>query len=191
MPNEEHLQFSDNTCLIRSLESMLTDLTGHAFTLSPDAKAARKKILDQIHAANKAGDGRDEMSSSSVLELDQEIIPELIERFRSSDSPDKDLAKILQDCEIEFVKGTEEDVVEYLKQGYEVAFVTVRPSEKKKRLVPHIFHVALNEDGQLENLSDILPYEDPEHFRMQMDADFQFGEFISSQLDWNILLIRR
>ena len=117
--------------------------------------------------------------------LDAMQIRELVSRIAADQS---DLGRAVRDCQVDYESGRFSNARYWISQGYSVGILTAWAT--LGAVVPHMFHLGIDESGQFADLSDIGADQSLNSFRVQFYEHAMISR-IRRPGDWNMLMIRK
>ena len=117
--------------------------------------------------------------------LDAMQIRELVSRIAVNQS---DLGRAVRDCQVDYESGRFSNARYWISQGYSVGILTAWAT--LGAVVPHMFHLGIDESGQFADLSDIGADQSLNSFRVQFYEHAMISR-IRRPGDWNMLMIRK
>lgn len=198
-------------CVVRTLDSMLTQVAGREVRLDDEATNLRLRQLAEIDEIVrrrkreaeefKSGDFFQTPLFYDTLKADQKAIRKFVQHLLSSES---DAGDVLRECELRFerIRHTE-DIFSFVEQGYAVA-----PIRKPRMFIiddphvvqvhfgvygVHVFHIGVSEDRRwLTNISDQDIRVQDRLSRLETEQlEFGLQDVYRNTREWNVFLLRK
>lgn len=200
--NGERWVMTERLCVVRTIASMAAEINNQVVKVSdPEVNFRREQLAEirRLYANHyerlKAELGR-EVTPQMMAELagltgraahlDQWAIRNYIQETIRLGS---ETGRVLEKCEIKMVKGDMSDVLEFVKEGYQVGIKTM--VVEGNTAFYHLCHLVVDANGNYFSLSD---WEEP-HFLAEKGQEIELDFFMRLGADfakgWNLLLIRK
>lgn len=168
--NEKYPEFG--YCLVDSVESILTEISGQQIVLSDEEKRLRtvqmetavelvnkrldllpdpgENLLDRLVFRKKRNQLLSRVKPTGIR-MDLIAMKKFIEGLKKGETQS---AEVLNSCEVRYARGGVEEIQQYLEQGWQVAVAAPFYNRNRTDIMMHIFHIGRNEQGNLLDLSD-------------------------------------
>ncbi len=182
----EGLEFVGNPwekmCVVWTLESMLTNMTGHRVKVDDQGREWRRQ---QLRRGKELWDSK-EREAKVVARFDQWQITTLIKMLSSRND---EVGRILRTSEIWEMRGNWEYVKQLIGTGYQVGVRTIVPRPNGAGI--HMFHAGMGSGGEVLNLSDYTQMAEVAGADIAKDFSRVYLESVTNgNGGWNILAMK-
>lgn len=200
--NGERWVMAERLCVVRTVASMAAEINNQVVKVSDAEVNLRREQLTEMRRlyANHIERLKSELGreltppvvagiaglTGRAAHLDQWAIRNYIQEIMKMES---ETGKVLEGCEIKMVRGNMREVLEYIKEGYQVGVKTL--VVEGNMAFYHLYHLVVDANGNYFSISD---GEEPQFLAekgQERELDFFMGLGATFAKGWNLLLIRK